>query len=98
VQTFFKAGFYGFQNSGELFEMVTQQALLEKHMVLQDAAKLGYTAARLFVDIFQQVGSVYGFVFCFFIYSGMVVQDAAEQGYPAAWLFIDTCQPGIARV
>jgi hypothetical protein len=55
LQSFFKAGFQGAQNSSELFELTTQQGLLEKHMVLQDAAKLGYMAARLFVDIFQQV-------------------------------------------
>ncbi|KAF6260179.1 hypothetical protein COO60DRAFT_1700419 [Scenedesmus sp. NREL 46B-D3] len=55
TQAFFKAGFQGATNCAELFELSTQQGLLEKHMVLQNPAKLGYMAARLFVDIFQQV-------------------------------------------
>jgi hypothetical protein len=55
LQLFFKAGFQGAPNSTELFELSTQQGLLEKHMVLQNPARLGYMAARLFVDIFQQV-------------------------------------------
>eukprot|EP00883_Tetradesmus_obliquus_P015009 jgi/Sobl393_1/8113/SZX59989.1 len=55
TQAFFKAGFQGAPGSTELFEPSTQTALLESHMVRQDAAKLSYMAARLFVDIFQQV-------------------------------------------
>lgn len=57
MQLFFRVGFQGDKQFGSIptFEPSTQQVLLEKHMVLQDASRVVSAAAKLFLDIFTKV-------------------------------------------